>query len=75
MNEKACRACGITKPLDAFHMNNRVLMGRHNACRACRSHVGEGRRYDGRERKENRDFSRAMAAIPAFNTGVLRCVA
>lgn len=36
MNEKACRVCGITKPLDAFSVSVGGLFGRHTYCKACR---------------------------------------
>lgn len=69
MNTKHCTGCSETKPHAAFHVDNSNADGRHQLCKTCRTVSGV--RYDGRERKANRDFSRLMARIPAFNTGAL----
>lgn len=68
---KTCNSCGECKPLTAYHADSRRPDGHHNACRACRSRTTLGIRYDGHERKANRDFSRAMASLPVFSLGIV----
>jgi hypothetical protein len=34
---KKCTRCGVTKPLDQFHRQQRGLLGRSSACKICRN--------------------------------------
>jgi len=45
VNEKRCRACGFTKPIDAFA---RKLDGRHSQCKRCVNAKQNAKRYENR---------------------------
>lgn len=41
--EKRCCDCGLTKPLDAFHVNTAMPDGRQYRCKACRTIYDQNR--------------------------------
>lgn len=71
MSEKHCKSCDELLPFGEFHVDMSNVDGRHSTCKLCRKGEG-GQRYTARERKANREFSAAMARVPAFNFGLLR---
>lgn len=63
---KACTKCGITKPLDQFHRENRTKDGRRANCKQCVSALGKQYREQNHEhiierqrqwREQNRDYA------------------
>jgi hypothetical protein len=64
MTTKTCTCCGEELALSEFAKDGNSSDGLKARCRGCRSMNGV--RYTGRERKQNREFSRAMAALPVF---------
>lgn len=73
MDTKCCRACGETKPLDAFHMRRESKDGRMGMCVSC-TKAKDAKRYlrsAGLTELTERELPPAIQPIwPAFVHGV-----